>query len=201
MQKKTGVIDIQEMGGSCDVFKVKILNKEVKTVYIPALNLGNDIYAGEAIVTNSNGCANIKIFNTNEKDIKITISTVQLEEFNGHDKRISVSTQLETLDETLYFLFDAALNLQFKTISISRGPVGDVPWADHIVSDNYNWNNWLEIAMFSYNTSVHESTQYTSYELVFGQLARTPNNSSINNLRNETYAYYLEELNEQLNTS
>ncbi|KAL2731767.1 hypothetical protein V1478_004455 [Vespula squamosa] len=133
------------MGGSCDVFKVKILNKEVKTVYIPALNLGNDIYAGESIVTNSNGCANIKIFNTNEKDIKITISMVQLEEFNGHDvtkrnekyfialpvkKRISVSTQLETLDDTLYFLFDAALNLQFKTISISRGPVGDVPWAD-----------------------------------------------------------------------
>ncbi|KAL2730683.1 LOW QUALITY PROTEIN: enzymatic polyprotein endonuclease reverse [Vespula squamosa] len=42
-------------GRTCDVLKVNILNNEVKTGYIPALNLGDGIYAGEAIVTYSNG--------------------------------------------------------------------------------------------------------------------------------------------------
>ncbi|KAF7381252.1 hypothetical protein HZH68_016127 [Vespula germanica] len=52
--------------------------------------------------------------------------------------------------------------------------------------------------MFVYNTSIHEGTQYIPHELVFSQLARIPNNSSVNNLRNETYEFYLEELNNQL---
>ncbi|KAL2723845.1 enzymatic polyprotein endonuclease reverse [Vespula squamosa] len=43
-------------------------------------------------------------------------------------ERLSVSTQLEILDEALHSLFDAALELQLETIAISRGPVGDVPW-------------------------------------------------------------------------
>jgi len=33
------------------------------------------------------------------------------------------------------------------------------------------WDELLEYA-FSYNTSTHESTGYTPYELVFGKIAR-----------------------------
>ena len=33
---------------------------------------------------------------------------------------------------------------------------------------------WLELAMFLYNTSVHEGTKCTSYEFVFSKLAREP---------------------------
>ncbi|KAL2729380.1 hypothetical protein V1478_005670 [Vespula squamosa] len=44
--------------------------------------------------------------------------------------RLSVSTQLEILDEALHSLLDAALELQLETIAISRSPVGDVPWAN-----------------------------------------------------------------------
>ncbi|KAL2737598.1 hypothetical protein V1478_001684 [Vespula squamosa] len=232
---------------TCDVLKVNILNNEVKTGYIPALNLGDGIYAGEAIVTHSNGQTNIKVFDTNEELVKIKIPTVLLEEFEDithswstHDnllpiyvhlednnkdletinapellplgrgniatkstpdhhsfisktkrgldcnkvtlptpllsswkqivslnpfrladngklpaiseatlgrvkvtkkneryyialpvkERWSVSTQLEILDEALHSLLDAALELQLETIAISRGPVGDVPWAN-----------------------------------------------------------------------
>jgi len=37
-----------------------------------------------------------------------------------------------------------------------------------------NWDNFINMAMFSYNTSVHEGTKYSPYELVFGKLARLP---------------------------
>ncbi|KAL2735730.1 hypothetical protein V1478_002744 [Vespula squamosa] len=242
-------------GRTCDVLKVNILNNEVKRGYIPALNLGDGIYAGEAIVTHSNGQTNIKVFNTNEEEVKIKIPTVLLEEFEvvnehdvsslGHDalvvntrqlfpsgtcprhvhledndkhgnhqrariaslrarevstqvtlptpllpsskqivpdiayfttvsgtpldigakeladngklpaiseamlgrvkvtkknkryyialpvkERLSISTQLEISDEALHSLLDEALELQLKTIAISRSPVGDVPWAN-----------------------------------------------------------------------
>lgn len=66
--------------------RLKMLNNQVKTACIPSLNLGDGIYVGEAIVTNTNGRANIKIFNTNETDVKITIPTVQLEIFERADE-------------------------------------------------------------------------------------------------------------------
>lgn len=55
--------------------------------------------------------------------------------------------------------------------------------------------------MFSYNTIIHEGTRYTPHELVFGQLAKTPNDITFNDLRDETYASYLAELTEQIQKS
>ncbi|KAL2730674.1 LOW QUALITY PROTEIN: hypothetical protein V1478_005087 [Vespula squamosa] len=184
---------------TCDVVKIKISNNEVETDYIPSLNAGDGIYTGKDIVTNLNECANIKIFKTNEKDIKITIPTVQLKKIeiakehndrnedlehvntpelpfvgqayfmtmngtpldirtrelgnNGKlsllsevtlgrvkvtkcneryfitsavKERISVSTQLESLDKVLNSPLDAALELQLKIIAISKGLMGEV---------------------------------------------------------------------------
>jgi len=34
------------------------------------------------------------------------------------------------------------------------------------------WDRWIGLAMF--NTSVHEATKHTLYELVFGKIARIP---------------------------
>ena len=42
------------------------------------------------------------------------------------------------------------------------------------VAKSSEWDDWLKLAMFSYNTSVHEGTKCTPYELVFGKLAREP---------------------------
>ena len=47
------------------------------------------------------------------------------------------------------------------------------------VTKNSEWDDWLKLAMFSYNTSVYESTKCTSYELVFGKLAREPSSESL----------------------
>lgn len=52
---------------------------------------------------------------------------------------------------------------------------------------NKHWNNWDEfqnVAIYSYNTSFHKSTQKTPYELVFGQQPKVPN--FLNNPPNET---------------
>ena len=37
-----------------------------------------------------------------------------------------------------------------------------------------DWNKWLDQAVFAYNTSVHESTGKSPYEMVFGRPARMP---------------------------
>ena len=47
--------------------------------------------------------------------------------------------------------------------------------------------------MFAYNTSVHEATKFTPFEIVFGKIARTP--SSFPDLEKlETDETYLQEL-------
>ena len=52
--------------------------------------------------------------------------------------------------------------------------------------------DWLILAMFSYNTSVHEATKCTAYELVFGKLAREPSSEALSqNEKLQTYDDYL----------
>jgi len=43
-------------------------------------------------------------------------------------------------------------------------------------SDQKQWDKWISLAILNYNTSVHEATKHTSYELVFGKIARIPTN-------------------------
>ena len=43
------------------------------------------------------------------------------------------------------------------------------------VSDHQDdWDQWVSLAAYAYNTSTHESTGFSPYELVFGRVARTP---------------------------
>ena len=37
-----------------------------------------------------------------------------------------------------------------------------------------DWDNWVSLALYAYNTSCHESTGFSPYVLVFGRTARTP---------------------------
>ena len=49
--------------------------------------------------------------------------------------------------------------------------------------------------MFSYNTSVHEGTKCTPYELVFGKLARLPSGDPLPEHETmETYDMYMTKL-------
>jgi len=47
-------------------------------------------------------------------------------------------------------------------------------------SDQKQWDKWIpykwSLAIFNHNTSVHEVTKHTPYELVFGKVARIPSN-------------------------
>lgn len=55
-----------------------------------------------------------------------------------------------------------------------------------------NWDEYLRLATFSSNTSIHEGTRYTPYELVFGKIAETPSGDpSVTIDSNVTYSNYL----------
>jgi len=63
------------------------------------------------------------------------------------------------------------------------------------INKDEEWDEHVSLAMFSYNTSVHESTGYMPYELVFGRIPRTP--SAYPPLEEETeitYQQYLTNL-------
>ena len=36
------------------------------------------------------------------------------------------------------------------------------------------WDQWVEIPIFNFNTCIHEGTKHTPFEVVFGRLARSP---------------------------
>lgn len=65
----------------------------------------------------------------------------------------------------------------------------------YVSEDQSNWDKYVPLAMFSYNTSVHSSSNFTPYELVFGQKPILP--SSLLNVDNENscnYNTYLDNL-------
>lgn len=62
-----------------------------------------------------------------------------------------------------------------------------------------NWDEYLRLATFSSNTSVHEGTRYTPYELVFGKIAEVPSDEPARTPDvNETYTQYLTTLFDKL---
>ncbi|KAG7197658.1 hypothetical protein KM043_016479 [Ampulex compressa] len=58
--------------------------------------------------------------------------------------------------------------------------------------DLINWDDYVEMACYSYNSATHEATGYTSYKLVYGIKPR--NLASTDKLVAKTYSEYIEEL-------
>lgn len=49
----------------------------------------------------------------------------------------------------------------------------------HYINSNQNdWDEYVNLAMFTYNTHIHKSTQFSPYELIFGHKAFIPNTIS-----------------------
>ena len=63
----------------------------------------------------------------------------------------------------------------------------------HYANNYDDWDKLLPFGMFAYNTSVHEATNFTPYELVFGRVARIPS-SFPQDEETETYGIYLRDL-------
>lgn len=74
-------------------------------------------------------------------------------------------------------------NIQhFKTTAYHPQSNGSLERSHHVLTEylkafvtrDDEWDQHLALAMFSYNTSVHESTHYSPFQLIFGRLPRTP---------------------------
>ena len=44
----------------------------------------------------------------------------------------------------------------------------------YVSKHQHDWDCWVDLVAYAYNTSTHASTGYSPYEMVFGRLARTP---------------------------
>lgn len=78
--------------------------------------------------------------------------------------------------------------------ALERSHLVLIEYLKQYVNKFTEWDDLLEYATFSYNTSIHESTGYTPYELVFGKLARQPSSEITSDLKEKTYDDYLYEL-------
>ena len=58
--------------------------------------------------------------------------------------------------------------------SLERSHLVLAEYLKQYTTKDEDWDQWLELACFSYNTSVHESSKYTPFELIFGRTAITP---------------------------
>lgn len=85
--------------------------------------------------------------------------------------------------------------------SIERSHHLLVEYLKQYVNEDEEWDEWLELAAYSYNTSVHDGTQYTPYELVFGKLARQPSSEPFQEDQlSRTYSDYLSELMQRIHS-
>ena len=89
---------------------------------------------------------------------------------------------------------------QFRTTAFHPQSNGSLERSHHVlgeylkqfVAKNSEWDDWLELAMFSYNTSVHKGTKCTPYELVVGKPAREPSSEPLSQQEIlQTYDDYL----------
>jgi len=92
---------------------------------------------------------------------------------------------------------------QYKTTAYRPQANGSIERSHHVlweylrqvVDNKKDWDRYLKLACFSYNTSVHEGTQYTPHELVFGKTARVPTSEiPPEDLSNESYTEYITNL-------
>ena len=58
--------------------------------------------------------------------------------------------------------------------SLERSHIVLTEYLKHYMDNYEDWDLLIPFAMFSYNTSVHEATNFTPYELIFGKPAREP---------------------------
>lgn len=98
---------------------------------------------------------------------------------------------------------------QYITSAYHQQSNGSIERSHHVLTEylklyienTRNWDEWVELAMFSYNTSVHEGTRFSPHGLVFGHLAREPTGEAIIEENMEpTYAEYLKDLFDKINT-
>lgn len=96
---------------------------------------------------------------------------------------------------------------QFKTTAYHPQSQGSIERSHHVlieylktqIANTSNWDDYLGFAMFSYNTSVHESTHYSPFQLVYGRVPRLPSSQTlIEESIEPTYHEYLTDIFQKL---
>lgn len=97
-----------------------------------------------------------------------------------------------------------SLNIrQFKTTAFHPQANGSIERGHHVIIENLkhyvnsrtDWDDQLDFAIFAYNTSVHEGTKFSPYELVFGKPPLLPTGNDLPNYEQlKTEDDYLKEL-------
>lgn len=83
--------------------------------------------------------------------------------------------------------------------SLERSHHALIEYLKQYANDNKQWDEWVDLATQNYNTSIHEGTKHTPYELVFGRPARTPSSEPLADCdKIKTYDDYLIQLFTQL---
>lgn len=77
-----------------------------------------------------------------------------------------------------------------SSLERSHGSLHD--FLRHYIDDKTEWDNMIEFASLCYNTSIHESTKFSPYELVFGFEAREP--SVEPTIKDDSYGDYFKKL-------
>lgn len=70
-----------------------------------------------------------------------------------------------------------------------------------VKTDQSDWDEWLDFAMFSYNTTVHSSSKFTPFELVFGYKLSLPSSVTKEPEFKYTYDDYIDHLTLKLRKS
>lgn len=103
----------------------------------------------------------------------------------------------------------------FKTIHISTTPYHPQSngalerthltlkdYLKHYINPNQSdWDDYIQFAMFSYNSSIHKSTKFTPYELLFGHTAYLLSTITQEPKFHFTYEDYIRSLQNKLNIS
>lgn len=77
--------------------------------------------------------------------------------------------------------------------SLERSHQVLVDYLKHYINDYEDWDRLVPFAMLSYNCAVHEGTQFSPHELIFGKTMRIPS-SFPSTEQLQTYGSYLQEM-------
>lgn len=93
---------------SQSTFYINVSNPQIEVGYVPKLNVCEGVYLGDAIVTNRQGKAYIRVINTSDTDRELIIPTIELQEIeqasprgplNDVESRAVCLTQRQTAKE------------------------------------------------------------------------------------------------------
>lgn len=105
----------------------------------------------------------------------------------GVPKEIATDCGTEFMNSTLENVCKLLKVSKINSTAYHHESIGSLEnWHKHLGSylriqtknQGINWSTWIPYWCFAYNTSVHTSTKYTPYELVFGKCCRIPSNLS-----------------------